>query len=555
MLNTMMRIYTVLIFFIFCSVSYSSLSGEDEELLVSVGTRHILFSEFSERYTDYILATGVKDNPALRSSILNNMVNEILLRYYDDNTKIFNNPEYLKEDEWTERQVLLAYLKDHEIYTQIPVTEDEIRETFIRLNESISASHLYAPTEEEALQLWEMLNIGVDWDNLAYQVFSDSILRTTGGYLGFFTWGDMDPAFENAAYSLKPGEYSRPVKTSYGYSIIRTEERKPHPLLTEWEFNLKKPKLTSILRLRKKKSSEREYVNNILKESGIKFIEGAVPDLFDKMNSLENNIEAGLRIQDKKVLTFFNRDYTEGDLIDKLNNIPSFKRNKIESAENLKSVITGLLLQDKLYEKASAAGYDTIYFVQDKLAEYKMRNFIKYKQHAIVNEIIIPEENLRKYYSENISYFTSPEEINLQEIIVDHLSLADSLKYLIDSGEDFGRLAGEFSIREWSAENNGEMGFVPASKLGMLQDIFNKAEVGEFIGPLRIEDKFGLFRILGKKNGMIKDFEEVRDLVLQAVKFEKRGEYMMNHLKDLYVKVDIEINYELLKEKPIAGLN
>ena len=216
-------------------LSFSLNSQSSDNLVVaSVGQYKIYKDQFVDRYTNYLLATSIKDNIAVREAILDNMINEILLYNYDNNENLVSNSEFQKELSWVEKQSVLAYLKDQEVYAKINVTEKEIREAFQRVNEKIAASHLYAPTLEEAENLSRLLEIGVDWDNLAAQVFTDTTLRNNGGYLGYFTWGDMDPAFEDAVYSLKIGEVSKPIKTSHGYSIIRLEDRLSHPLLTEY---------------------------------------------------------------------------------------------------------------------------------------------------------------------------------------------------------------------------------------------------------------------------------------------------------------------------------
>ena len=135
-----------------------------------------------------------------------------------------------------------------------------MREAFSRVNEQIAARHLFAKTEEEANNLYELAKIGVDFNTLAKQVFTDSVLQNNGGYLGYFTWGDMDPAFEDAAYSLKVGEISPPIKTAYGYSIIKVEDKTVNPLLTESEFQRKKSHLQDVIKMRKKEPSEQEYI-------------------------------------------------------------------------------------------------------------------------------------------------------------------------------------------------------------------------------------------------------------------------------------------------------
>jgi parvulin-like peptidyl-prolyl isomerase len=161
--------------------------GKDDKILATVGNYKINLSEFEERYNNYLSSTGVKDNLAVRNAILDNMINEILLFYYDDNEQVLNNPQYLKELEETRVRIILAYLKDQEVYAKITVTEEEMREAFSRVNEEIAARHLFAKTEEEANDLYELVKIGVDFEILAKQVFSDSVLKNSAN-LGYFTW-------------------------------------------------------------------------------------------------------------------------------------------------------------------------------------------------------------------------------------------------------------------------------------------------------------------------------------------------------------------------------
>ena len=189
--------------------------------------------------------------------MLNGIISELLLSHYDDNSKILANDQYVKEINWVSKQSPLAYLKDQEIYAKITVSDEELRTAFIRVNENLSASHLYSQTLEEAEYLYDLVQMGVDWDNLAAQVFYDSALRNNSGNLGYFTFGDMDPAFEEAAYNLKVGEISKPVRTKTGYSIIRLEDRISNPILTEYEFQNKKSNIERALKLKKRLSTKK----------------------------------------------------------------------------------------------------------------------------------------------------------------------------------------------------------------------------------------------------------------------------------------------------------
>ena len=86
-------------------------------------------------------------------------------------------------------------------------------------------------TDAEALakaqEIRQKLVQGADFAELARTESNDVGSSSKGGDLGFLKHGQTVPSFEDAAFALPDGELSQPVKTSYGYHLIRVEERKP----------------------------------------------------------------------------------------------------------------------------------------------------------------------------------------------------------------------------------------------------------------------------------------------------------------------------------------
>uniref|UniRef100_Q029S0 PpiC-type peptidyl-prolyl cis-trans isomerase n=1 Tax=Solibacter usitatus (strain Ellin6076) TaxID=234267 RepID=Q029S0_SOLUE len=86
-------------------------------------------------------------------------------------------------------------------------------------------------TDAEALtkaqELRAKIVAGADFADVAKIESNDISTNTKGGDLGFFKRGQMAPSIEEAAFALKPGEISQPVKTSMGYTVIKVEEIKP----------------------------------------------------------------------------------------------------------------------------------------------------------------------------------------------------------------------------------------------------------------------------------------------------------------------------------------
>ena len=89
---------------------------------------------------------------------------------------------------------------------------------------TICASHILVENEHEAQDLLKKLKEGKSFEDLAKQ-FSKCPSGEEGGSLGSFGKGQMVKEFETAAFNLKVGEVSGPVRTQFGYHLIkRTEE-------------------------------------------------------------------------------------------------------------------------------------------------------------------------------------------------------------------------------------------------------------------------------------------------------------------------------------------
>ena len=84
----------------------------------------------------------------------------------------------------------------------------------------IKASHILVEKYTKAQELYEDIRAGENFEDLARK-YSSCPSKKRGGNLGEFSKGDMVPEFWNACMKLKIGEISQPIKTQYGYHIIK----------------------------------------------------------------------------------------------------------------------------------------------------------------------------------------------------------------------------------------------------------------------------------------------------------------------------------------------
>jgi foldase protein PrsA len=161
----------------------------------------------------------------------------------------------------------ISMLSEKAIFDDVEVSEEELQERYNRLKTEIRAQHILVEDEEVAKKVISKLNDGTDFAALAQEYSSDTTAEE-GGDLGFFSTGKMLPEFEEVAYSLKIDEVSDPVKTQYGYHIIKVTDTRDKEDFESYE-EMRHDLLRELQNQKVDPVMAEEKIKSLLKEANI----------------------------------------------------------------------------------------------------------------------------------------------------------------------------------------------------------------------------------------------------------------------------------------------
>lgn len=208
------------------------LAQEKDPVLLTVGGKNVTRSEFEAIYHKNNTNNKIAGDKKSIDEYLELFINfKLKVREAEaqglDTTTAFKN-----ELEGYRRQLAQPYLVDNEVNDQL------LKEAYERMKTDVRASHILIKVDPNALPkdtlaaynkaiaTRDRVLKGEDFTAVSKEVSEDPSAKENGGDLGFFTVLQMVYPFETAAFTLKTGEVSMPVRTRFGYHILKVTDRR-----------------------------------------------------------------------------------------------------------------------------------------------------------------------------------------------------------------------------------------------------------------------------------------------------------------------------------------
>ncbi|MBY0355000.1 MAG: peptidylprolyl isomerase [Rickettsiales bacterium] len=167
----------------------------------------------------------------VRMNVLRGIVSEQLVAAEAKKSGVETSSEVTQKLAKLKEKLITQAFLDQKASTK--VNEQEIRTIYdkkaleLKGQEEINARHILVDSEDKAIDIADEIDDGAKFEDVAKKESLDKGTGIKGGDLGWFTEERMVPEFSTAAFKLKAGELSKPVKTSFGWHIIQVQERRP----------------------------------------------------------------------------------------------------------------------------------------------------------------------------------------------------------------------------------------------------------------------------------------------------------------------------------------
>lgn len=161
----------------------------------------------------------------VQEMLVKGFINQKLFEKEAEKLGIRSSEDFKKKVKAAESQLLQQELIERQLKTAVTdkLIDDEYNKLTKELKgqKEVKVAHILVDTEEKAKEIKKKLNKGSKFEDLVKEFSKDEGSKANGGELGYVMKGQLVPEFENKAFSMKQDEVSDPVKTQFGWHIIK----------------------------------------------------------------------------------------------------------------------------------------------------------------------------------------------------------------------------------------------------------------------------------------------------------------------------------------------
>jgi parvulin-like peptidyl-prolyl isomerase len=542
---------------------------DDQKIIAKVGSEIISESEFIERFelTPQLYAGMIGGEESLKLEVLYSIIAEKLWALEAESMGL-DNSELIKS---TYKAIEKLYVRDalyrQEILSKVKLSDEYLIEAFRRNSLLLNLNYIFSEDETEINNIFKQLGDGVEF----YSIFlkrPESTLQEMPYVIGY---GQMDKNVEDILYSLKPGDFTRPIIAPNGWYVFRllsTEQKiieNAEQAEAEQKYVLKVAETTLTDSIYKDFYSRffKDVVAETNKELFLKLSDYVVDALSNRsekemippgekiylipkdLYKIEN--ELGAELLNAEFINLNGQPVTINDFLQELSiekfYVDSLENNHIKGRLNfaVKIFIEHELLSREGYKR----GLQSLPEVQRYLKMWRSYYLTEALRKEIALNIQITDEEAYDYFLEKNRDTTSALEVKIIEVLTEDLDVIQTVLDELNTGNDFRELAIKYTIREEAKNNNGELGFFPVSEYGEIGRKAAMMNIGDMYGPITVEDGFSLFELIDKKENIsfsFNNFEQEKENIKVELRHKKYSDALINKSVELANNFGVDVN-------------
>jgi len=537
--------------------------GPRETVVARVGREKITSQEFKD---EFIRRHRTEENAQrqsfqVREKVLRDMSVNLAFYQMGLDKKIDERQQVKDQLSSTARRKALDLLYRKQVVEKV-ITDDAAKKFYDKSGEEIRARHILLKTAPDTSMsdttrikarldsIMKAVAAGLDFKAAAKMFSEDGTSAADSGDLGFFQWGRMVEEFQQAAWSAKPGQVVGPVRTNYGYHLIRVEERRP--IANRKSFAESKEQIKSQLHEvegGKMMDVARAYVESLRKAAKLTYDEKNM-DVFRK-RLLDPTISqtqslSPMFTEDQKALTvatYKGGKVTLNELIQKVaGNAGRVNWNDKQAVLDLVHAIAEPILLEKDAEKQGF--YKTALKSPEVVAEKRRAITAMLEKEEITDKVSPTEADEKRFYESHLANFIQPETRVVREIFIKEDSLkAAGIRTRALKGENFAKLALRYNEKESTKPDTGRIGPFEEKRFGFIgKTAFMLKNVGDISDVLAVGTNYSVIQLLNVLPSRTKSFDEaqadVRRQTRQTMTDERRKTLEEEALQKFSLDID-----------------
>lgn len=508
------------------------------------------WAKFSEKEVNAYLERVIDNKLTMVAALDEGMeTNETVLKNY--------RPRY--------QNFMLKELYTQEIFGKV-IPDADIRAFYAHEGRKVHFSDILLkfskrnPTEVErdsvkaiADSVYRCLKKGEDFAAMAKAISQHPTSAQNDGKVGVVIWTTAADPIRNQLWEMRKGEISKPVANYKGFHILKVDELET---VEKEPFEKARGRIRGLLeRERSGQLKERAetYWLDLKADRKVVFDEDKVTfwaEWFAERGNTCGPIKEALKAlpqakKDEAVVRWDSGVYTIQLVVDRISTVPDHIELRLGQEKIFREFFERAMQADFLTQRAEALGFQKKAEAQKALRQLKDNEIVRvFIEDRILDNITVTDEAVLAHYeATKATRYLDKERIKIREIMVRDQALAEKIARKAKAGQNFGRLAQQYTERPNHKKVKGEFSWFTEGRWGEIGKIAWDMKVNQVHGPLYLEKEkaYSIFKMIGRRAQGYFPFKDVEKRVKADLILHKKNMRKEAWLKLVRKKYDIRI--------------